>query len=54
MLREVARASDFGGSNGGVEGREVRYRLVGECYVRGIIDGEGLAGGSEVEEFILC
>ncbi len=29
------------------EGQRPTYQLVGECYVHGLVDGEGLGGGKE-------
>jgi hypothetical protein len=37
-----------GGTN---EKLEMKYQLVGECYVHGIMDGQALASGCEVEDF---
>lgn len=33
------------------KGSQTRYRLVGECYVYGMMDGEGLKLGHEPRSF---
>ena len=36
------------------EAQRERYQLVGKCYMHGMMDGEILDGGGEVEEFVVC
>ncbi len=37
-------------SNGG----QTKWRVVGECYIHGIMDGEAMEWGLEVQDIILC
>lgn len=36
-----------------VDGQENRYRLVGECYIHGMMDGEGLDLGLESDQLVI-
>jgi hypothetical protein len=41
-------------SDGNKLNGEHRYALVGECYVHGLMDGEGLKQGLDEQSFVIC
>ena len=46
----VLRRSEKAGENPG----DVRWEVVGECYLHGIMDGEAMGWGLELEDIVLC
>ena len=46
----VLRRSEEAGKDSG----DVRWQVVGECYLHGIMDGEAIGWGIEPEDIVLC
>ncbi len=48
LIRHIASSDETS------ERQAVQYTLVGECYIHGVMDGELVANGAKVEDFVLC
>jgi hypothetical protein len=52
--REIPAGDDHTGSQDEAE-YKCQYKLVGECYVHGIMDGEMMTrSGEKMKQFVLC